>query len=185
MNTNRGQPLLRYAHPHRNQLFPDVLDDFNDMVKRAPEGVIAQAIAEAFRTDENASFAPIVADLFVHSDTELRAGLLNILVNHIGRDTKRVLSNAGLFGLDPDSRQVAEETTTQLSPEAIEVIAAEAEQRDSGIVDHVSAFYARHTEVVSELGAHAVASVLTQIAQRASKDLDLWLAIQSKSPQSV
>jgi len=185
MNMNRGQPLSPYAHPQRNQLFPDVLNDFNDVVKRAPEEAIAQAIADAFRTDEDASFAPIVADLFLHSDTELRAGLLNILMNHIGSDTKRVLSNAGLFGLDPDSRQVAEETTAQLSPEAIEVIAAEAEQRDPCVVDKVSAFYSRHTEVVSELGAHAVVSVLTQIAQRASKDLDLWLAIQSKSLQSV
>jgi len=111
MNMNRGQPLSPYAHPQRNQLFPDVLNDFNDVVKRAPEEAIAQAIADAFRTDEDASFAPIVADLFLHSDTELRAGLLNILVSHLGRGTKCVLSNAGLFGLDPDSRQVAEETT--------------------------------------------------------------------------
>jgi hypothetical protein len=185
MNTNRGQPLSRYAHPQHNQLFPDVLDDFNNVVKRAPEDAIAQAIADAFRTDENASFAPIVADLFLHSDAELRDGLLNILMGHIGRDTKRVLSNAGLFGLDPDSRQVAEEMITQLSPEAIEIIAAEAEQRDSCVVDQVSAFYAQHTEVVSKLGAQAVVSVLTQIAQRASKDLELWLAIQRESQQTV
>ena len=151
MNTNRGEPLSRYAHPQRNQLFPDVLDDFNDIVKRAPEEAIAQAMAAAFRTEENASFADIVADLFSYSDAELRAGVVNILVSYIGRDTKRVLSNAGLFVLDPDSRQVTEEMTTHLSAEAIGVIAAEAEQRDSCVVDKVSAFYARHTAVVSKL----------------------------------
>ena len=62
MNTNRGERLSRYAHPQRNQLFPDVLDDFNDVVQRAPEKVIAQAMAAAFRADENTPFAPIVAN---------------------------------------------------------------------------------------------------------------------------
>jgi hypothetical protein len=185
MKMNRGEPLSRYAHPQRNQLFPNVLDDFNEVVKRAPDEAIAQAMAAAFRTDEDASFAHIVANLFLHSDVELRAELLNILMNHIGRDTKRVLSDAGLFGLDPDSRQITEEMTTQLSPEAIGVIAAEAEQRDSCVVDKISEFYSQHTEVVSKLGAHAVATVMTDIAQRASRDLDLWLTIQSDSVRGV
>jgi hypothetical protein len=99
--------------------------------------------------------------------------------------TKRVLSDAGLFGLDPDSRQITEEMTTQLSPEAIGVIAAEAEQRDSCVVDKISEFYSQHTEVVSKLGAHAVATVMRDIAQRASRDLDLWLTIQSDSVRGV
>jgi hypothetical protein len=185
MNRNRGDPLSCYAHPQRNQLFPNVLDDFNDVVHRAPEDAIAQAMAAAFRTDENTSFAPIVADLFSHSDAELRAALLNILLRNIGFDTNHVLSNAGIFGLDPESRQVIEETMAQFAPEAIEFIAAEAEQRDSRIVDEISALYARHTQVVTELGAHAVVTVLRQIAQRASRDLDLWLTIQSDSVRGV
>jgi hypothetical protein len=185
MNTNRGERLSRYAHPQRNQLFPDVLDDFNDVAQRAPEKVIAQAMAAAFRADENTPFAPIVANLFRHSDAELRAALVNILVSHVGHETNRVLSNAGLFGFDPESKQVTEGTTTQLSPEAIGVVAAEAEHRDSRIVDEVSALYARHTRVVSKLGAHAVATVMTDIAQRASRDLDLWLTIQSESVRGV
>ena len=122
MNTNRGERLSRYAHPQRNQLFPDVLDDFNDVVQRSPEKVIAQAMAAAFRADENTPFAPIVANLFRHSDAELRAALVNILVSHVGHETNRVLSNAGLFGFDPESKQVTEGTTTQLSPEGIGVV---------------------------------------------------------------
>ena len=182
---NRGDPLSRYTHPQRNQLFPNVIDDFSDVVQRSPEEAIAQAMTATFRTDENASFAPIVADLFLYSDAELRVGLLNILMRYVGRDTIRVLSNAGLFGLDPDSRQVYEETATQLSPEAIGIIAAEAEQQDSSVVDKVSALYAQHTAVVSKLGAPVVATVLAQIAQCASRDLDLWLTIQSDSVRSV
>jgi hypothetical protein len=172
MNTNRREPLSRYVHPQHNQLFPDVLDDFNEVAKRAPKDVMAQAMAAAFRADEKTSFGAIVAKLFLHSDAELRAALLNMLISHVGRDTKRVLTNAGLFGLDPDSRQVSEETTAQLLPEAIGHIAAEAEQRDSRTVDEVSALYARHTQVVRKLGAHAVVTVLTQIAQKtAMQDL--------------
>ena len=168
MDTSRREPLSRYVHPQHNQLSPHLLDDFNEVAKRAPKEVIARAMAAAFRADEETSFGAIVAKLFLHSDPELRAMLLNMLMSHVGRDTKRVLSNAGLFGLDPDSRQVSEETTAQLLPEAIGHIAAEAEQRDWRTVDEVGALYAQHTQVVRKLGAHAVVTLLTQIAQESA-----------------
>jgi hypothetical protein len=185
MNTNGRNPLLRYVHPARNELFPDILEDFREVARRAPEEAVAQGIAAAFRSEETGSRAKMVADLFLHSDARQRADLLNILVAFIGENARHALSNAGLFGLDADSRHVTAEWTLELSPEAIGVIAAEAEQQDSRVVDRISAFYAPYSAVVSKLGVPAVLTILTHIAGRASSDVNLWLSVQRGSVRSM
>ena len=185
MKTDRRDALAQYAHPQPNQLFPDVLDDFREVVMRAPEDAIAQGIAATLRSEGTASFAQMVAGLFLHSDGEQRAELLNILVTCIGEDTKHALRNAGLFGLDPDSGQVTAEITMQLSPEAIGGIAVEAKRRDSVVIDRISTFYAQYSAIVSKLDAHAVLRILTHIADRASRDVELWLTVQRDGGKEV
>src|SRR5262245_54360108 len=97
---NRADQLLQYAHAQRKQLFPNLLKDFQELVRRAPNEAVVQGIAAAFYAGSPESFADSVRNLFVHSDDALRAELLNTLVRSVSRETQDALSNAGLFGLD-------------------------------------------------------------------------------------
>jgi hypothetical protein len=147
-----GGVLLSYAHPRPNQLFPNILEDFSDLAKTAPAEIIAEGLSAALQSDETASFGHLVADLFLRSDAEQRAGLLNILVEHISESSCGALANAGLFGLTSYASQISSARTMDISPEAVLVMAMEAERRDAAVVYRFSlGRFQPSTDLLSEI----------------------------------
>lgn len=167
-----GGVLLSYAHPRPNQLFPNILEDFSELAKTAPAEAIAEGLSAALQSDETASFGDLVADLFLRSDADQRAGLLNILVEHISGSSKAALANAGLFGLTSYANQITLVRIMDISPEAVFAMAMEAEQRDATVVDRVSAFYAHHPAIVRTLGVGVVSVIMTYIANNNRNEYD-------------
>lgn len=62
--------------------------------------------------------------------------------------------------------QLTPEQAAQLSPEDVRELAAQAEQRDPSIMDHVGQFYARNPQLVKVLGGVAMAIMAGKMAER-------------------
>jgi hypothetical protein len=61
-------------------------------------------------------------------------------------------------------REVTPEMAEQVSPEVVQEIATQAEQKDPSIIDMASNFYAEHPTLVKGLGAAALTIALAKVA---------------------
>ena len=69
----------------------------------------------------------------------------------------------------PDSTgtaQVTPQQASQLTPEQVQAIAAQAEKHDPTVLDKVGGFYAEHPQLVKTLGTAALAIALAGISNR-------------------
>ena len=165
-----GGVLLQYAHARPNQLFPDIEDDFARTIERAPKDVIENGLIAAFRDENTRIFPDLVVELFTHSDAQLRAELLMVLLPYISRESKAVLADGGLFDFPFGSLHIRPDRMMEISPEAVSLMANEAEQRHrSGTIEAVSALYASHLADVKGLCAGTLILILTSIAAGACR----------------
>src|SRR5436305_4433862 len=100
--------------------------DFQQVAQSAPQEVVADGIAQAFRSDQTPSFPQMVGKLFSQSDPNQRAGLLSRLLDS----------------------SVSPQQANQTQPAQVEQMAAQAEKQRPSIVDEVSGFYAQHPQVM-------------------------------------
>jgi hypothetical protein len=111
-------------------------EHFDQVVQAAPNNVIAEGLAAAFRSDQTPAFGNLLSDLFSQSNGEQKAGILNQLLASVGPGVLAQLGGgsalAGLLGgagqqLTPDQAQA-------VSPEAVQQLATHAEKSDRSIV---------------------------------------------------
>ncbi len=140
--------------------------DFASAAQHAPQGSLAQGVAEALRSDQTPPFAQMVGQLFGRSDPQQRAGLLNQLLANVSPAMLTALAGSigNLLGQNGQP-QVTAEQAEQITPQQAEEIAATAEQHNPGIVDRIGDFYSQHPQLVQALGGAALAIVLGKIAQ--------------------
>lgn len=152
---------------------PDTVhDDFDQLAQAAPNSAVADGLAAAFRSDQTPAFGNMVAQMFGNANGQQRAGILNTLMQALGPTIiSQIMSRggglsglAGLFG--GGQNEVTPEQAQQVSPEAVQELAAQAEQKDPSIIDRVSGFYAEHPTLVKSLGAAALTIALAKIAER-------------------
>jgi hypothetical protein len=126
--------------------------DFQQVAKAAPPGVVAGGLSQAFRSDQTPSFPQMLASLFGQSDPNQRAGLLNRLK----------------ASLDPGAApgSVTPQQASQVTPDQVQQMAAQAERRNPSVVDEVSGFYAQHPQVVKAVGGLALTIALQHILGR-------------------
>jgi hypothetical protein len=62
--------------------------------------------------------------------------------------------------------QVTPELAAQVTPDQVEQLATQAQQRDPGVVDKLGGFYSAHPDLVKTLGGAALAVTLASIAGR-------------------
>jgi hypothetical protein len=129
--------------------------DFQQVAKAAPPGVVAGGLSQAFRSDQTPPFPQMLATLFGQSDPNQRAGLLNRL-------------RAALEPGAAPSGSVTPQQASQVSPEDVQQMAAQAERRNPSVVDEVSGFYAQHPQVVKAVGGLALTIALQHILGRRS-----------------
>jgi hypothetical protein len=79
----------------------------------------------------------------------------------------QVLSGAGLAGVaSAGNAQVTPSQAQKLSPDAIQQLAAHAQNSNPSVVDTVSNFYAQHSTLIKTLGGTALTIALTKVANR-------------------
>jgi hypothetical protein len=165
-----GGLLDQYSGIGTSQAPNTVHDDFDQLAGAAPQSALANGLAAAFRSDQTPAFGTMLGQLFGQSNGAQRSGILNTLIATLGPNlVGQFLSNRGLGGLGSmlggGQTSVTPEQAQQVPPEAVEELAAHAEQKDPSIIDSISHFYAEHPTLIKGLGAAALTVALAKIAQ--------------------
>ncbi len=161
--------LGRYADGRMPLPPPHIEDDFGEVAHQAGLDAIQDGIAEAFRADDTPPFEVMVATLFEHSDPAVRAGLLDSLLAGLAPTGRFLRDKAALpeiWRRYHAGARVAEGLAADVDPADVELVARQARKQNSGVLERVSRFYARHPDIVRSLGGVAMATVLGRIARR-------------------
>src|SRR5215210_7211485 len=163
--------LQQYSGGQAAQAPDTVHDDFDQLAQSAPQSALADGLAAAFRSNQTPAFGQMVAQLFSTAGGQQRAGILNTLISALGPTIAAQLfsqgGQSGLAGpLGGGQREVTPEQAAQVSPEAVQQIAEQAESKDPSIIDQVSNFYAEHPTLIKTIGTAALTIALAKIAER-------------------
>jgi hypothetical protein len=147
---------------------PDVHAHFDQVAGAAPCSAIAEGLAAAFHSDQTPAFGTMLSGLFANSTGEQKAGLLNHLLANVNPAMLSSIAGGGALAglLKGGATPITPEQAQQISPEALQEIAAKAKAADPSIVDTVSNFYAQHTTLCKTLGGAALSIALAKVAQR-------------------
>jgi hypothetical protein len=138
---------------------------FDQVASSAPQASIAEALAAAMRSNQTPPFGEMLATMFSHSNPDQKAGLLNTLLGSVsGGGASSILSSLGLPNLGGTTVTAAD--AQRISPADVQTAASEAEQRNPSVVDRASEFYSQHPLVVKMLGAAALSTLMSHMAER-------------------
>lgn len=160
--------LGRYADSRRPAPPPDIENDFNQIAHEAAPDALQDGIAEAFRSDDTPPFEQMVAQLFEHSEPNVRAGLLDNLLAGLGPAAIGGSSGglADVWRRYAAGARVSPERTASIDPLEVQEVARHARRQNPGVLERVSRFYAHHPELVRRLGGVAMGIALSKIARR-------------------
>jgi hypothetical protein len=124
---------------------------------------LAQGLAAAFRSNETPPFAQMAAQMFAGGSPEQKANVLNTLLGSAPDAVRTELAKTA-----PDlgaTGTISPQQAGNVSPDAIQGIARQVEQKDPSIVDKLSSVYANHPTLVRALGTTAMIVALRRIAR--------------------
>jgi hypothetical protein len=79
----------------------------------------------------------------------------------------QILSRSGPDRLLGGTRDhVSDDEAEQVSPEQVEAVAREAEQRDPGVIDRLSQVYSEHPTLIKTVGGLSLAYIMSRLADR-------------------
>ncbi len=159
--------LDRYDGPAGAQSTATLNNDYDVVAQNAPPQVMAQGLNHTFNSDATPPFGQMVSQLFGQSNGSQKAGLLNTLLGAIGGGSGGGFppALAGILG-SLGSGSVSPTQADQVSPENVQQLVQHAEQRNPGVVDQVSNFYAQHPQLVKTLGAAALTVFMARVAKQ-------------------
>jgi hypothetical protein len=143
----------------------DIHATYDQVAHQLPQGTLADGISHTFRSDRTPPFEQMLSGLFGRSDPNQKAGLLNQMLGALGPNAGALLAQAGLAG-SLGRGPVTPEQAAQVPPQAVQVLARQAEQKDPTIVDRAASFYAQHPTLVKAIGAGALALLLSRMSRR-------------------
>ena len=161
--------LNQYAGLAPGAVGPQVREHFGQVAQAAPRDDLAQGLAHAFRADETPPFGDMVQRLFRESDGEQKAGLMNELGRALRPGAVAALGTSPLAMLLRRAHAgypVSPNEAAAVRPDAIGGVAHQAANRDPGVIERISRFYAQHPGLVHTLGNAALTIALTRMAQR-------------------
>jgi hypothetical protein len=144
--------------------------EFDQVAQKAPPNVLANGLAEAFRSDKTPAFPDMLSQLFGNSSGDQKASVLNglagalgpaALAGILGQSGGGLGNLAGMLG----GGQITPQQAQQIPPEALQQLATHAQQKDPGIIDQISQMYANTPGIVKTLGAGALAIALAKIGK--------------------
>ena len=150
----------------------EVEQHFSQVAAAAPQSSLAEGLAAAFRSDQTPTFGQMLSGLFSQSNADQKAGLLSQLMASMPPGAVQSLLGSGAAGgalaslLQSGSTNVTPDQAQQVSPEAVQQLAAQAEKHDPSIIDAASQFYAQHSTLIKTLGGAAMALALSHIAEK-------------------
>ncbi len=157
------------AAPQNQQ---EVEQHFSQVAAVAPQSSLAGGLAAAFRSNQTPAFGEMLGSLFSQSNGDQKAGILNTLMASMPPGAVQSLLGSGAAGgalanlLQSGTTNVTPQQAQQVSPEAVQQLAASAEKHDPSIIDTASQFYAQHSTLVKTLGGTALTLALSHIAQK-------------------
>jgi len=138
---------------------------FDQLAKSADPGMLASGISAAMRSDQTPAFADIVSQLFASGSASQKAGMLGALLSAAPPDQRAQLAGM-LTGGAPADLSLNEQHVAGLSPQDVASMARTVEERNPGIIDTMSSFYAQHPTLVKTLGTAAMMIAMRKIAER-------------------
>ena len=150
----------------------EVEQHFSQVAAVAPQSSLAEGLSAAFRSNQTPAFGEMVSSLFSQSNGDQKAGLLNQLMSSMPPGAVQSLLGSGAAGgalaslLQSGSSNITPDQAVQVSPEAVQQLAATAEKHDPSIIDTASQFYAQHSTLVKTLGGMAMTLALAHIAEK-------------------
>ena len=167
-----GGLLQQYIGRGADQPAANAPDHYQQVASNASPQTVSEGLAEAFRSDQTPPFAQMVAQLFNRATPDQRAGMLSQLLSGLGPTALAALTRGGLLRALGVSTPASAATTPitpeqalAVSPNQVQQIAEHAEQHNPGIVEQMSDFYAKHSELVRTLGAAALTIALAKMAE--------------------
>ena len=155
----------------------NVADHFDTVAQNASPDLLSQGLSAMFHSNQTPPFGQMAGQLFGQANLTQQAGMLNQILASMGPGVPSSLVNGAQGGglgaiLGPLTRGGAASTTltpdqaSNVTPEQVQVIASHAEQRNPGIVDEMSEFYAQHAGLINTLGGTALSIDLAKMAER-------------------
>jgi hypothetical protein len=139
--------------------------DFQKVAQQVPQEHLASGLAEAFRSNQTPAFPEMLSNLFSQSNGQQRAGILNQLLSALGPSVGGGLTGT-LSNLLKGGTELTPQQAEQVSPEAVQQLAAHAQRNNPSIIEQASNFYAQHPQLVQGLGAGALALILSHISKK-------------------
>lgn len=142
---------------------------FDQMATTIPSTSLADGVAHAFKSDQTPPFEQMLSGLFTQSNGEQKAGILNQVLATLGSGgvTQALAGSggglaalAGMLG----GGSVTPQQAQQVPPEAVQVLAQQAAQKDPSIMDKAADFYAQHPTLVKTIGAGALALLMSRLS---------------------
>jgi hypothetical protein len=143
----------------------------DQVTQDAPQDVLASGLAHTFRSDQTPDIGAMVGQLFGNSNGTQQAGMLNQIVAALGPAAAsalaggllgKMMSGAGAQG----GGQISAAQASQLSPQQVNDIVADAHQKDPGIADALGDFYAQHSGLIKTLGGAALVVAMAKMKER-------------------
>jgi hypothetical protein len=143
----------------------------DQVTQDAPQDVLASGLAHTFRSDQTPDIGAMVGQLFGNSNGTQQAGVLNQIVAALGPAAAsalaggllgKMMSGAGAQG----GGQISAAQASQLSPQQVNDIVADAHQKDPGIADALGDFYAQHSGLIKTLGGAALVVAMAKMKER-------------------
>jgi hypothetical protein len=111
----------------------------------------------------------MISGLFTQSSPEQKAGLLNQLLAALGPGAAQALASAGGMAaltnlLKGGSGAVTPQQAAHVPPQAVEVLAQNAAQRDPSIMEKAAGFYSQHPDLVKGIGVAALGLLMSRIS---------------------
>lgn len=146
---------------------PDgVAQAFKHIVGGQPQASLVQSIAETLRSGDTPPFAQLVSQLFVHSDSDLRTKLLNLLLDNVSPAMLTALSGSiGHLLTENGHPSLTPEQVADIAPPQVAEIADVAEQHNVGIIDRVAALFSKNPDIFNALDSNILKVALAKLAQ--------------------
>ena len=160
--------VLKNYSTGQSQNSETAAEHFDQVAQAAPNNVVAEGLAAAFRSDQTPAFGNLIGSLFSRSSGEQKAGILNHLLASIGPGVLAQVAGSTLSTrlLAGTGQQVTPDQAQAIPAEVVQQLATHAEKADPSIVDKASAFYAQHPTLVKTLGGAALSIALAKLAER-------------------
>jgi hypothetical protein len=144
-------------------------EHFDQVAQAAPQSSLAEGIASALGSGGTSQFAQMATQLFTNGNGDQKSSMINSLLATAGPAVLAQLSSGG-SGLSSllggGATSVTPQQAANISPEAVQELAAKVHQADPSIVDKLGEVYCAQPDLFRTLGAAAMSIVVAKVAQK-------------------